>query len=343
VVKCGLEDLMRHSLLVAVILATAGATQAAGTGQKCKVPTNNPAFMCAGGDVCLQAIGSKYCSNPGKICGWPDKSGYPLGKKKQYGGKKYECFANGFMLALGEECKVGTSERKFLCPPGSACLKAIGKMYCSAPAKVCGWPGTSGYPLGHPKQHKGNAYACFANGFKPAESSTSIGGIAMPPKPKTRRLNKSEITIAVSVFKASVNPSSVRVSDSIGTDDRPWTAKGTTLYTLNVGKAYPNLAKKNLPRLLVHELVHVWQGQPGVPFTSNSALHQTLSVIESGKTKGAYEYTPGQQWSKYNSEQQASIVEDWYVAGMKETSKLYPYIRDNVLPGQPNAMTAYGR
>jgi hypothetical protein len=113
------------------------------------------------------------------------------------------------------------------------------------------------------------------------------------------------------------------------------------LYTVNVGvAAYANLANSAWDQLLIHELTHVWQGQHAVPFMSNSALHQTLSAIENdGKTGAAYEYSPGQPWGQYNAEQQASIVEDWFIGGMHRSGSLYPYIRDNVRPGQPNAAT----
>ena len=44
----------------------------------------------------------------------------------------------------------------------------------------------------------------------------------------------------------------------------------------------------------------------------------------------AYEYESGKSWNEYNVEQQARIVEHWYVGGMKQDSELYPYVRDHI-------------
>jgi hypothetical protein len=48
---------------------------------------------------------------------------------------------------------------------------------------------------------------------------------------------------------------------------------------------------------------------------------------------GTYSYTPGNPWSSYNAEQQASIVEDWFRGGMPASDPLYPYITDHVRTG----------
>jgi hypothetical protein len=35
-------------------------------------------------------------------------------------------------------------------------------------------------------------------------------------------------------------------------------------------------------------------------------------------------------WRKFNAEQQAMIVENWYVGGMSESDEAFVYIRDNI-------------
>ena len=91
---------MRNILLTIVAIAFTffvDNLHAASLGDKCK--TGNgvpPKHLCQFGQICLQAIGNKYCSQAGKICGWPNKSGYNLGKNKKYKGKWYECKASGF-------------------------------------------------------------------------------------------------------------------------------------------------------------------------------------------------------------------------------------------------------
>ena len=161
-----------------------------------------------------------------------------------------------------------------------------------------------------------------------------------------RPLTGAEKKVASSVFGRSINLNTVKVTNTLGLDGRPWTTNSPPLYTINVGKkGYKSLLDGDgLKRLLIHELTHVWQGQHGVRFMSNSAYHQALSAIHNGgSTGGAYNYQPGKQWSQYNVEQQASIVEDWFQGGMKKTDPMYPYIRYNVRPGKPNATTKFNQ
>jgi hypothetical protein len=78
----------------------------------------------------------------------------------------------------------------------------------------------------------------------------------------------------------------------------------------------------------IHEMTHVWQGQNhliGPGYMLNSLFWQAIS-------DDAYRYTVGVPWGKYNVEQQAHLVEDWYALDAKSTASLrYPYIRDNIL------------
>jgi hypothetical protein len=101
-------------------------------------------------------------------------------------------------------------------------------------------------------------------------------------------------------------------------------------YLMNVGSAYPDMSSKNQD-LLVHETTHVWQGK-------NSTLSQTYvynSVINQCMGTGsAYAYKPGADWGSYNVEQQASIVEDWFVSGEPTSGNLFGYVRDFVRKGK---------
>lgn len=190
---------MRILILIVVLGLCSPVVEAAARGEKCKVPTNDPEFLCPVGDACLQAIGSKYCSNPNKVCGWPGKNGYLPGQKKEYQGKTYQCFPNGFMLALGEECKLGTSDKKFLCPPLSACRKAISKLYCSSPDMACGWRDTEGYSIGEKRDWQSKQYECFANGFQQvaAPPATPAALIAL-----LKSQGQSAVVIATAVKEA---------------------------------------------------------------------------------------------------------------------------------------------
>ncbi len=100
-------------------------------------------------------------------------------------------------------------------------------------------------------------------------------------------------------------------------------------YLINVGDDYDKLSGTN-QRLLVHETTHVWQGKNSTfsqSYVYNSVFNQHL------KGQGAYDYTAGGDWSSYNVEQQAHIVEDWFVNGEQSNDSLFPYVSDHVRTG----------
>jgi hypothetical protein len=100
-------------------------------------------------------------------------------------------------------------------------------------------------------------------------------------------------------------------------------------YLMNVGSAYSDMSGSNQD-LLVHESTHVWQGKNSFfaqSYVYNSCISQCL---RGGR---AYHYSAGLEWSSYNVEQQASIVEDWYMSGEPTSGDLWPYIRDHVREG----------
>lgn len=162
----------------------------------------------------------------------------------------------------------------------------------------------------------------------------------------TRSLSSSEELFARQVFSGSIAYYNVRVRNDLGLGDRPWTSPPSIAispyYVLHVGPNYYSnlLSSSNRKRLLIHELAHVWQGQHGVPqgYVLNSAYHQSISAIANGgDVAPAYSYTTGSPWWQYNCEQQASIVEDWYGAGMSSSNSRYTYIVNNIRPGNPFA------
>lgn len=159
-----------------------------------------------------------------------------------------------------------------------------------------------------------------------------------------RYLYGSEITLAQLVFQNSINLTIVRIQNDLGLGNRPWTsppAPGVPFFILHVGSGYSGMATSTRRTLFIHELTHVWQGQHGFlyGYVFNSALHQTLSFIfNGGQVSQAYGYSPGLRWSQYATEQQASIVADWYspYIGKQSTGdSRYRYIRDNIRPGNP--------
>jgi hypothetical protein len=101
-------------------------------------------------------------------------------------------------------------------------------------------------------------------------------------------------------------------------------------YLINVGSAYLDMSSSNT-ELLVHETTHVWQGKNSylaLSYVFDSCISQCI------RGSGAYGYTAGSNWYSYNAEQQASIVEDWFVSGEPTSGALWDYIRDYVRQGR---------
>jgi hypothetical protein len=163
----------------------------------------------------------------------------------------------------------------------------------------------------------------------------------------TRPLNGLEQAEARRVFGASLTLSRVEIADDTGIGDRPWTGCGLWMYTIHLGKnAYENGTSQTpgLKATLIHELTHCWQGQNstfGFGYMIGSVCSQAKSLVVTAasspkgpNTAAAYEYKLGKDWTDYNCEQQASIVEDWYAGGCSDTDPGFSYIRDYVRKGK---------
>jgi len=171
-------------------------------------------------------------------------------------------------------------------------------------------------------------------------------GYARPPT-KYRRLDSDEQKLADSVFRGSLGSfQEIYLSDGLEQDNTPFTLRsvhslpaifggGSIVvapgkYVMFVG-SYCDTAMTSgyAARLLIHELVHVWQYAQGYSVVLNSLVHRAL------KGEGMYDYdtTNFKEWSSYNVEQQANIVEHWYETGMKRDDPRYRYIGKNIWSG----------
>lgn len=148
---------------------------------------------------------------------------------------------------------------------------------------------------------------------------------------KSRLLSGPEKAIATTVFGLTLPDwNRILIDDGLGYDDRPYTLDGPPgFYILHVGPVcYPNCAStivwmgSRIDATFVHEMTHVWQ------YAHNSFVK--LSSLWGQTVGDGYSYTLGSDWDAYNVEQQASIVEDWYVGGMLTTASAFPYIRDTL-------------
>jgi hypothetical protein len=170
--------------------------------------------------------------------------------------------------------------------------------------------------------------------------------------PDFRALLPAEQGLGNSVFRNTLPAySRLAITDIAGLSDRPFVIPGTLLlglasavaplaaplsvslialavahpelcsgYLLNFGSHYATAgtytpaqtgSKPVRPgQKLIHELTHVWQGHNN-PIPGSYVLDSVFNQIKSGHA--AYTYVPGNRWREYNAEQQAKIVEDWFV------------------------------
>lgn len=147
-----------------------------------------------------------------------------------------------------------------------------------------------------------------------------------PPKAHLRYLHRAELALARPVYKDSLPWFRIQVSGRIGFQGRAYTLGRT----IHVGKNFFENGLDSSPEgesTLIHELAHVWQhehrGWSGSYLCDAAFVNLTQGVH-------GYVYTVGKAWDDYNAEQQASLVEHWYMLGSDPTDPRYRYMRDTI-------------
>jgi hypothetical protein len=179
---------------------------------------------------------------------------------------------------------------------------------------------------------------------------------------RERSLRPEEIALAVSVFGQTLPPWDLITITNVTACGDPFavprmfkpgwlvnlglpgfedaTATGTWWDRGNA-VVYPDGSMANVVDVFIHELTHVWQSwnsrfQWG--YVANSVWHHATFSSK------YYKYRPLKAWEKYNVEQQACLVEQWFhdtwVVGspsltheVQEADDRFPYIRDNIRKG----------
>jgi hypothetical protein len=169
------------------------------------------------------------------------------------------------------------------------------------------------------------------------------------PEEKQRALRQVEIDLAKTVFFETLPYNRILIGDGFSliggsawmeSADMPGIGTGD-YYVLHMGgvgyqdctataKIYGEGNDRQVKTVFIHELTHVWQAFHGRWVFSNSMFSQACAIATTGDRSNAYSYESGLEWSDYNVEQQASIVEDWFVGGKREDIVLYEYIRDHI-------------
>ena len=154
----------------------------------------------------------------------------------------------------------------------------------------------------------------------------------------SRSLTPVEEAYARKVFGNSINFHNVEISDGLGIGNAEYTTKGWSHWHVHLGPlGFHDAIGPGVVATFIHELTHVWQSQHATisfMFMVRSGLGQVKNIILRRGRNATYNYTLGKTWSDYNVEQQAQIVEDWYIAGSSEFAAAFRYIRDNIRAGK---------
>lgn len=137
-----------------------------------------------------------------------------------------------------------------------------------------------------------------------------------------------ECSDAKAVFGDSIDLAKVRVVTS------PVISAPTTLgNTIRIPPSYV------MPRsVLIHELTHVWQFQTkGTRYISDSVLHQTAAMLTKGDRDVAYKYKiePNKSFHDYTAEQQAMIIQEYFVKPWLRNDPDYKRILEEVRAARP--------
>jgi hypothetical protein len=134
--------------------------------------------------------------------------------------------------------------------------------------------------------------------------------------PTERALTSGELAMLRPVFGASIDYDKVRVVHGKYTrfqDDQTYMTPDDHMYA--PGDLYEDDFSRTDPYLqatMVHEMTHVWQHQSGMDMISAGLI--TFKAFD-GDYGAAYPYSlvAGRDLTEYNVEQQATIVEDWFL------------------------------
>ena len=173
--------------------------------------------------------------------------------------------------------------------------------------------------------------------------SGDADAFARPGTPYAERsLTDAEKDLARQVFEETLPYEAIYLSNGLGLGQRAYTIPHPLhlgSYLIHIGDAtFPDATNSSIVVLgqtadavFIHELTHVWQG-----VNRRHAFDYVFDSVYSQVRFGSHAYDLSQDdvgkkgWGEFNAEQQAMIVENWYVAGMSETDNAFTYIKDNI-------------
>lgn len=163
---------------------------------------------------------------------------------------------------------------------------------------------------------------------------------------KTRQLSPEERTVAEMVFGSSLPYDNIVLTNLGHPQGRAFVVPSPAGEALvNLGDAFEDpirYTKSNYPeygQLLIHELTHVWQIHHAA-FLPGLVCEAIVTQVRNELEEDIYEPGDGSSdWSDYNLEQQATIIDRWYRGWGTEPcsvkSGLYHHVLMEINAGTP--------
>lgn len=148
-----------------------------------------------------------------------------------------------------------------------------------------------------------------------------------------RLMNDEEWAMAQYIFRDSLYGRDDIILTNLGGLDGAAFVYPSTFGSVfvNLGNRYVHNATIPNGPVLFHELTHVWQAKQRV--LREIFLYDALPVA--GKLE-AYNFIPGDQWDKYNIEQQAAMVQAWTIGATEKRNKVFNQgVRDRFTINSP--------
>jgi len=162
-----------------------------------------------------------------------------------------------------------------------------------------------------------------------------------------RLLTDAEKDLARQVFEETLPYGAIYLSNGLGLAERPYTIPHPLRlgsYLIHIGpQIFPDATDSSTivlgqtgDAVFIHEATHVWQG-----VNRRHAFDYILDSVYNQVRFGshAYDLNPDEvgrkSWGNFNAEQQAMIVQSWYVGGMSQSADAFVYIKDNIRARTP--------
>lgn len=156
-----------------------------------------------------------------------------------------------------------------------------------------------------------------------------------------RPLTKGEIALAASVFGNTIDYGRVTISDRKFSPLHP---KGTgmapngNLYMYGCYRADYSAGSAYTHSFFIHEMTHVWQYQNKILNPVTEAIALTLKHKFNYEAAYPYELDSRKKFTDYNMEQQASIVEDFFMRSQPGHSHYAGRCRNACPEAEKNAL-----